>query len=262
MESLHLDALLHVICQALKYPVIIVLLFLVAFAIVLIASTIVEYAVERRHFHVKLPQLVAQVDAAAYRELPQVVEASGLLRKQKNMLLTMIAYGYLPNEARIALGKRLLGREEQRYLKITSRTDMVAKIAPMLGLMGTLVPLGPGVVAMGQGQVDVLSSSIEIAFDTTIAGLVVAVIAMFVSRLRKRWYEDYLEAEEAVMTTILEKAGACIAAGEAIGSEPEAAAAVDALARRFKGRKPTEGVVVPTGGAPAGATGASSGKEA
>lgn len=229
MEALHLDALLHVLTQALKYPTILLLLLLVAFAVVTVAMAIVEYAVERRHFKVALPELIAKVNDAEYKDLPAAIEESGLLRGQKNMLLTMVAYGYLPEEARVALAKRMLSQEEQRYLRVTSRTDLVAKIAPMLGLMGTLIPLGPGVVAMGQGQVDLLSSSIEIAFDTTIAGLVVAIIAMFISRLRKSWYEDYLEAEEAAMSSILEKAGACIAAGENIGNAQAAEQTVNAL---------------------------------
>ena len=227
--ELHLDSLLHLVTQALKYPTIIILLLLIICTIAVVASVIVEFVAERRHFKVVLPQLVAQVDSAEYSALPGVFEQSGLLRKQKNMLLTMTAYGYLPAEARVALGKRLISQEEQRYVQVTSRTDLAAKISPMIGLMGTLIPLGPGVVAMGQGQVDLLSSSIEIAFDTTVAGLVVAVVAMFISRLRKRWYEDYLEAEEALMSTVLEKAGACIERGEEIGDEARAAAVVAAL---------------------------------
>lgn len=222
METLHLDSLLHLVTQALKYPTIIVLLLLIICTIAVVARVMVEFAAERRHFKVALPELIAQMDSAEYGQLPQVIEQSGLLRSQKNMLLTLVAYGYLPNEARVALGKRLIGQEEQRYVKVTSRTDLVAKISPMIGLMGTLIPLGPGVVAMGQGQVDLLSSSIEIAFDTTVAGLVVAVVAMFVSRLRKRWYEDYLEAEEALLSTILEKAGTCVEQGQCIGDEASA----------------------------------------
>lgn len=222
MESLYLDSLLHLVTQALKYPTIIVLLLLIICTIAVVARVVVEFIVERKHFKVTLPQLIAQVDSAEYGQLPQVIGESGLLRSQRDMLITLVAYGYLPNEARVALGKRLIGQEEQRYVRVTSRTDLAAKIAPMIGLMGTLIPLGPGVVAMGQGQVDLLSSSIEIAFDTTVAGLVVAVIAMFISRLRKRWYEDYLEAEEALLSTILEKAGTCVEQGQNIGDEQSA----------------------------------------
>lgn len=39
----------------------------------------------------------------------------------------------------------------------------------MLGLLGTLIPLGPGIIALGQGDTQTLSTSLLTAFDTTIA---------------------------------------------------------------------------------------------
>ena len=64
-------------------------------------------------------------------------------------------------------------------------TDLIAKVAPMLGLMGTLIPLGPGIVAIGEGDVQVLAESLLIAFDTTVLGLIVAAVALCVSTIRK-----------------------------------------------------------------------------
>lgn len=241
-DPLYLKELMHNVAQALLYPTQIILISLVVFAIGLIACVVVEAVVERRHFKACLPQLVATVDASAYAELPQVVEASGLLRRQRVALQTLIAYGYLPEEARVALAKRLLSEQELCYSKVTSRTDLIAKVSPMIGLMGTLIPLGPGVVAMGQGQVDLLSASIEIAFDTTIAGLVVAAVALCVSRLRKRWYEDYLVALETVMSTVLEKARTCAGRGEDLGNAESAAAIVAALKAK-RGKRERQGAV-------------------
>lgn len=228
-EFLHIKELLHNITQGLLYPTMIILFILLVFAVCLIASIIIEALVERRHFKVALPQLMAKINDVSWSELNDIIESSGLLRSQKNTLHEIIAYSYLPEEARIALAKKLLAAQESAYWRVTSRTDLVAKISPMFGLMGTLIPLGPGIVAMGQGEVDVLSSSIEIAFDTTIAGLVVAAIALFIGRFRKAWYEEYLAAEETIMTSILEKAAACIAAGESLGDASSAAEYVASL---------------------------------
>lgn len=46
------------------------------------------------------------------------------------------------------------------------------------------------------------------AFDTTVAGLAVAIVCFLVSKVRRRWYEDYLNNVEGVMNTLLEKAEA------------------------------------------------------
>lgn len=54
---------------------------------------------------------------------------------------------------------------------------MIAKLGPMFGLLGTLIPLGPGIVALGQGDTVTLSESMNVAFDTTIAGVISAAVA-------------------------------------------------------------------------------------
>ncbi|UEX77594.1 MotA/TolQ/ExbB proton channel family protein [Spiribacter halobius] len=74
------------------------------------------------------------------------------------------------------------------------RVDLVARLAPMLGLMGTLIPLGPGLAALGRGELDVLATAVTVAFDTTVVGLLAGAIAFVIGRLRRRWYEGLLEA--------------------------------------------------------------------
>ena len=108
----------------------------------------------------------------------------------------MISHSNLPAASLQALARRLLAGEELHYARITNRTDLVVRLGPMFGLMGTLIPLGPGMIALGQGNTKVLADSLLIAFDTTVSGLAAAGVAFVISRLRKRWYEDYLSALE------------------------------------------------------------------
>lgn len=76
------------------------------------------------------------------------------------------------------------------------RTDFLTRIAPMLGLMGTLIPLGPGLSALGEGDLSILTTAMSVAFDTTVLGLLVGIIGFVIGRLRRRWYEDTLTAME------------------------------------------------------------------
>ena len=80
----------------------------------------------------------------------------------------------------------------------------MARLGPMLGLMATLIPLGPGMIAMGQGDTKTLADSLLTAFDATVTGLAAAGVAFTISRLRKRWYEDYLSSLESIMESLLE----------------------------------------------------------
>ena len=77
------------------------------------------------------------------------------------------------------------------------RADLVARSGPMLGLMGTLIPLGPGLAALGRGDVATRAEAVTVAFDTTVLGLLAGVVAFTVARLRRRWYDALLDELEA-----------------------------------------------------------------
>lgn len=74
--------------------------------------------------------------------------------------------------------------------KRLERGDLLARCGPILGLMGTLIPLGPGLNALGAGNIDILATALSVAFDTTVVGLLVGLVAFVVSRLRRRWYDQ------------------------------------------------------------------------
>lgn len=75
--------------------------------------------------------------------------------------------------------------------------DFLARIAPMLGLMGTLIPLGPGLAALGEGELTILATAVSVAFDTTVLGLLVGIAGFIMGRLRRRWYDELLSGIEA-----------------------------------------------------------------
>lgn len=84
-------------------------------------------------------------------------------------------------------------------------TDLASKLGPMLGLLGTLIPLGPGIIALGQGDTYTLSVSLMTAFDTTVAGLCIAAVCMIVSTIRRRWYAAYMADLETLTSCVCER---------------------------------------------------------
>lgn len=110
-------------------------------------------------------------------------------------------------EAGIAVGERFGGLARLRSAgdvgalqKVArhrlERADLLARIPPMLGLMATIIPLGPGLAALGQGNPAQLASAVTVAFDATVLGLVAGIGGLIVGKLRRRWYEEALEAME------------------------------------------------------------------
>ena len=195
--------ILRAVCSALQIPTIIILILLILLIIIILGSFFAELFTERRKLTADIPELVDQLQDTNVKDQEQIVLASGLQKRQKEAVIKLIKRITYPDDTREALARQLIADEESRYARITKITDLIARIAPMFGLMGTLIPLGPGLIALGQGDTKTLSDSLLIAFDTTIAGLVSAAVAYVISGIRKGWYEQYMVGLETVMETIL-----------------------------------------------------------
>jgi len=199
-----LKEMMHAISSGLLAPTIAILLLFVAFMVIELGGLLVEFLMERRKVKVNLPELLDAFQKKDAGEIMDEIENSRLFRRQKAALRELIDYGSLPAASLQALARRLLAGEELHYARITNRTDLVARLGPMLGLMATLIPLGPGMIALGQGDTRTLADSLLTAFDATVSGLAAAGVAFAISRLRKRWYEEYLSSLEALMESLLE----------------------------------------------------------
>lgn len=198
---------LRAVSSALEVPVVIVLILFLLAAAVLTGWGIAEFFTERRHLKVALLQLLEDLRTADDRAA--VIEASGLLRRQKDALLELLNHPDFNGEMRETLAVRLLEQEQDRYDRIVKLSELLARLAPMFGLLGTLIPLGPGIIALGQGDTYTLSTSLLTAFDTTVAGLVAAAFATVISTVRRGWYREYASILEAAAEMLLEteKAG-------------------------------------------------------
>lgn len=216
----YLGDMLHAASQILLVPTVVFLLAFLGYAVFCIGSVIVEGVTERRNFKVSMPAFLADLTAADQVDLPDVIAKSGLLNRQKIALLTLYDYRMLPDDALISLVKRLISEEDIHYGKILGRNNVAVRVAPMLGLMGTLIPLGPGIAALGTGDLVSLSSSLIIAFDTTVAGLAAAAVCLIVSKIRKSWYENYMTALESGMATMVQKINDLVKEGKLTVEQP------------------------------------------
>lgn len=201
-EPFRIHDILRAVSGALEVPVVALLVVLLLAAAALVGWLIAEACTERRCLKVALPALMETLCTASDRA--EAIEQSGLLRRQKDVLLELLRHPAFTDATREALAIELLEREQDRYDNIVKLSELLARLAPMLGLLGTLIPLGPGIIALGQGDTYTLSTSLLTAFDTTVAGLVAAAAAIIVSSVRRRWYREYGSVLEALCTEILE----------------------------------------------------------
>lgn len=109
---------------------------------------------------------------------------------------TGLAIGERSGGIRRLVATRRGDRLAARARRAIDRADLLARIGPMLGLMGTLIPLGPGLAALGNGQLDLLAQSVTVAFNTTVMGLLVGILGFLLGRLRRRWYDTAMATLE------------------------------------------------------------------
>ena len=197
--------ILRVICESLQIPTIVILIIFMAVSVVMLGGIVAEFFTDHRKLRTSIPELIDDLQGRSPAEMEREISSAQILRRQKSALIYLIKRTSYPDNTREALARQLIADEEARYRKITKVTDIVARVAPMFGLMGTLIPLGPGLIALGQGDTKTLSDSLLIAFDTTVAGLVTGAISYVISGIRKGWYERYMVALETLMETVLEE---------------------------------------------------------
>lgn len=205
-----MSLLLRNIVGSLQAPVIILLLILIAITIVIAGTLAAELLIERRYLKVNgkvLPNMIESMHAEP-EKIGEIIRESRLLKRQKEVLLELINHKRLTDSERESLAVRLIERQQAIYDRRVKVTDLIAKTGPMLGLMGTLIPLGPGIIALGMGDTFTLSNSLLVAFDTTVAGLVVAMVALCIGTVRKIWYKNYMSILEMLTECILEEESA------------------------------------------------------
>ena len=198
-----LGKVLHSMTSVLQIPVVIILILFIVAILVAIGWIISEYMNEHKHMQVQLPKLLDEIRAEE-QPIEEIIETSGLLKTQKEALIEITKHSDFNDLMLESLAANLLEREQERYDAKLKPTDLLSKLGPMFGLLGTLIPLGPGIIALGQGDTMTLSQSLMTAFDTTIAGLIVAAIAIVISTIRRGWYNNYMSVLETVMDCVVE----------------------------------------------------------
>lgn len=195
---------LRSVSGAMELPVVILLILLLAFAVFSVGWIIAEFFSEHRHMKEDLPALLEHLRDNE-TDLEAAIAESKLNRRQKATLQELTQHPDFTRPLLDDLADNLLEQEQAHYDHMIKFTDLASKLGPMLGLLGTLIPLGPGIIALGQGDTYTLSVSLMTAFDTTVAGLCIAAVCMIVSTIRRRWYAAYMADLETLTSCVCER---------------------------------------------------------
>lgn len=76
---------------------------------------------------------------------------------------------------------------ELHLLKLLEPLRVTSRVAPMLGLVATMVPMGPALVAVSSGNAQGIAQNLVVAFSAVIVALMSAALTYVVLSVRRRW---------------------------------------------------------------------------
>ena len=190
MELLdELMKILLTINNAMLYPVLILLILLVALCFVFAGDMIAEYSKRSKVFDDKFNG----GHLSGFYEAAKRLIAEHQNPRDENTLSVKI--------------ERLLQEYEAEAGRKLGNTRLLIRIGPMLGLMGTLIPLGPALLGLTAGNLEQLANNLVIAFTSTVVGLLIGAVALTVASVRQRWYSQDLDDMEYMAELSIAKEG-------------------------------------------------------
>lgn len=78
---------------------------------------------------------------------------------------------------------------------------IASRVTPMLGLVATMIPMGPALKSLSDGNLAKVSDNLTIAFSAVILALIAASITYWVVNVRRRWLAEEMVEIDALRST-------------------------------------------------------------
>ncbi len=177
----NISQLLFLVSDSLLIPDIIVLLVLFVRALFLVGSFYNQYITKYKNERQLRPIL---------NELtPERMEAlQTALPEKDNSLYIKYLRAILARPADDTYADYMITNFENDAEKDVVTSKLLAKVGPVLGLIGTLIAMSPALTGLSQGDISKMASNMQVVFATTVVGLVVSLVGLVTLQFKQRWY--------------------------------------------------------------------------
>ncbi len=199
MESL--IRILYVVSTALLVPVILTLLFMLGWSLMEAGGFVREY-LDRRKGRKEWRRLYKNLSAkssGSSRKNPAGFNLEFFGKPALPGFLGKFSYMAQQLHGDLILMHKLMADLEIEIAGKLSRMSFGTRLGPMLGLMGTLIPLGPALIGLTSGNIHEMAMNLVVAFSTTVLGLAVGGLCYGMNLARRRWYAQDMADIEFVM---------------------------------------------------------------
>lgn len=192
----YITDMLYWISTGLLVPVVVLLIYFFLRSLLLLGSWFGQY-LDVQRLQKKLRPLVDHIDKHTVLELGKKLPNSRLA-----VVATLRAMVEHPTPAHV---EKQLGDFGLSADKDMSLAKTLSKMGPMLGLMGTLIPMGPALVGLSTGDIASMAYNMQVAFATTVIGLFSAAVGFVVLQCKQRWHRADMNTLEFVANLIEEQ---------------------------------------------------------
>lgn len=172
------------ISSGLLVPVIVGLLFFFAKSIVMLGGFAGQY-IQRVKQDKQLRRRMDQLDRSTIHTFSEE------LKDQPDSLFTQTA-GLLLATDSTAVSNRILSEYEVTADAELGKYKVLVKFGPILGLMGTLIPMGPALAGLSTGDISSMAYNMQVAFATTVLGLFSGAVGFILLQVKQRWFTSDL----------------------------------------------------------------------
>jgi biopolymer transport protein ExbB/TolQ len=173
-----LQGLLYAISSAFLLPVLVAVALAFVYATYLVGQFLSE-ALDRRANGASLAEL--------YAGRPTRERFLGLNWKVEMGRFRRLVEAHYGSGA--VLEKLVVDLENQMRRRV-ERLAILGRIGPILGLVGTLIPLQPALAGLARGDMQVVGANLLIGFTTTVIGLLVGGTCYAISVVVRNWYQQ------------------------------------------------------------------------
>jgi biopolymer transport protein ExbB/TolQ len=175
-----LQGLLFAISSAFLLPVLLAVVVAFVYATYLVGQFLSD-ALDRRANRASLEELYSgRPSRERFLALPWKAEMARFRR---------IAEAHHGSEA--VLDKQVVDLENQMRRRV-ERLGILGRIGPILGLVGTLIPLQPALAGLARGDMQTVGANLLIGFTTTVIGLLVGGTCYAISVVVRNGYQQDL----------------------------------------------------------------------
>lgn len=186
------------VANSLLIPDIIILLCLFFRALILLGSFYNQFMTKRKNDKL-LNERIKESTAQTVNEL------SSLLPAKDDSLFIKYLRELLSKKVDESYADFLLSNFENEADKDLSLSKILAKMGPVLGLIGTLIAMSPALVGLSTGDIAGMAHNMQVVFAATVIGLVVSAVGLITQQFKQRWYAKDVNNLDFIANLLTEK---------------------------------------------------------